>query len=88
MVQYNFIVASARVETDVSLPVRPQTGDVISLSAGVSTPHYLVHRVELFANSDIVNVHVQRFPDQLSAKLAIDGFRNMRNFLRDEDESK
>ncbi|MBS9335894.1 hypothetical protein [Fructobacillus papyrifericola] len=86
MVQYNFIVASARVETNVSLPVRPQAGDVISLSTGVNTPHYLVHRVEIFANSDVVNVHVQRFPDQLSAKLAIDGFRNMRNFLRDEAE--
>ncbi|MDD9139178.1 hypothetical protein H7198_06125 [Fructobacillus sp. CRL 2054] len=85
MVKYNFIVASARIETEISLPVRPQIGDVISLSLGVSSPHYLVHRVELFANSDIVNVHVQRFPDQLSAKLAIDGFRNTRNFLREED---
>ncbi|MBS9338290.1 hypothetical protein G6R29_01400 [Fructobacillus sp. M2-14] len=81
MVQYNFVVASARVETNVSLPITPQMGDVISLTTGVSTPHYLVHRVELFANSEVVNLHVQRFPDQLSAKLAIDGFRNMRNFI-------
>ncbi|GAP00501.1 hypothetical protein [Fructobacillus ficulneus] len=84
MVQYNFIVASARVETNVQLPLPPHKGDVISLSTGVSTPHYLVHRVELFANSDVVNVHVQRFSDQLSAKLAIDGFRNTRNFLRED----
>ncbi|MCO0831588.1 hypothetical protein NFX39_00565 [Fructobacillus sp. W13] len=81
MVQYNFVVASARVETNVSLPLAPRAGDVISLTTGVDTPHYLVQRVELFANSDVVNVHVQRFPDQLSAKLAIDGFRNTRGFV-------
>lgn len=81
MVQYNFILASARVETDVKLPITPSRGDIISLTTGVDMPHYLVQRVELFANSDIVNLHVQRFPDQLSAKLAIDGFRNTRNFL-------
>ena len=87
MVQYNFIVASARVETNVLLPIRPQKGDVISLSTGVTTPHYLVRRVELFADSDIVNIHVQRFPDQLSAKLAIDGFRNTRNFVRSDESN-
>ncbi|USS91989.1 hypothetical protein [Fructobacillus americanaquae] len=81
MVQYNFILASARVETDVKLPITPSRGDIISLTTGVDMPHYLVQRVELFANSDIINLHVQRFPDQLSAKLAIDGFRNTRNFL-------
>ncbi|GAP02236.1 phage protein [Fructobacillus pseudoficulneus] len=85
MVQYNLILASARVETDVKLPITPRRGDVISLSTGVNTPHYLVQRVELFADSDIVNLHVQRFPDQLSAKLAIDGFRNTRQFLKDEE---
>ncbi|MDF7636836.1 hypothetical protein PT274_00970 [Leuconostocaceae bacterium ESL0958] len=84
MVQYNLIVASARVETDIQLPLPPQRGDIISISTGVSTPHYLVHRVEFFANSDIVNLHVQRFPDQLSAKLAIEGFRNTRNYLGNE----
>ncbi|KRN53163.1 hypothetical protein IV71_GL000722 [Fructobacillus fructosus KCTC 3544] len=62
-------------------------GDVISLTTGVNTPHYLVQRVELFANSEIVNLHVQRFPDQLSAKLAIDGFRNTRDFVRSDEGS-
>lgn len=85
MVQYNFVVASARVETNVSLPLAPHAGDVISLTTGVDTPHYLVQRVELFANSDVVNVHVQRFPDQLSAKLAIDGFRNTRGFIKTDN---
>ncbi|CAH1849910.1 hypothetical protein [Convivina praedatoris] len=82
MPQYNFILASARVETDVKLPQVPQIGDVISMNSDVDSPHYLVCRIELFANSDIVNVHVQRFANQLSAKLAIDGFRNNRNFIQ------
>ncbi|CAK8053766.1 hypothetical protein [Eupransor demetentiae] len=81
MAQYNFIISSARVETDVKLPQAPHAGDVISMGSDVHSPHYLVQRIELFANSDVVNVHVQRFPDQLAAKLAIPGFRNNRSFI-------
>ncbi|MDF7626582.1 hypothetical protein PUF88_01520 [Lactobacillaceae bacterium L1_55_11] len=81
MPQYNLIISSARVETNIQLPQAPQVGDIISVSTDVSSPHYLVHRIELFVDSNVVNLHVQRFADQLSAKLAVDGFRNNRDFL-------
>lgn len=71
------LVDSGKNIHNVKLPSCPRRGDVISLAEPKSHV-YLVLRVEYVVNSEIVNLHVKTFVNQLSAINEIEGFRNRR----------
>lgn len=62
----------------MTLPAIPTIGSVIARSADHKSEHYLVKCVEYVNGHESVNLHVQPFPNQVSAVNAIDGFRNSR----------
>lgn len=62
----------------MTLPAIPTIGSVIAKSADHKSEHYLVKCVEYVNGHDTVNLHVQPFPNQISAVNAVDGFRNSR----------
>ena len=66
------------IKSAISLPCVPNKGDVISADADYKSEHYLVKAVQYTASLDSVTLHVQVFPNQISAVNAIDGFRNSR----------
>lgn len=71
------IMINGRVEPlSMTLPAVPTIGSVIAKSADHKSEHYLVKRVEYVNGHDTVNLHVQPFPNQISAVNAVDGFRN------------
>ena len=73
------IMINGRVESlSMTLPAVPTIGSVIAKSADHKSEHYLVKRVEYVNGHDTVNLHVQPFPNQISAINAVDGFRNSR----------
>lgn len=73
------IVIDGRVESvPMTLPAVPTIGSVIARSADHKSEHYLVKCVEYINGHKSVNLHVQPFPNQVSAVNAIDGFRNSR----------
>lgn len=73
------IMINGRVEPlSMTLPAVPTIGSVIAKSADHKSEHYLVKRVEYVNEHDTVNLHVQPFPNQISAVNAVDGFRNSR----------
>ncbi len=73
------IMIDGRVEPPLmTLPTIPTIGSVIAKSADHKSEHYLVKCVEYVNGHESVNLHVQPFPNQISAVNAIDGFRNSR----------
>ena len=73
------IMINGRVEPlSMTLPAVPTIGSVIANSADHKSEHYLVKCVEYVNGHDTVNLHVQPFPNQISAVNAVDGFRNNR----------
>ncbi len=74
-----YIVVDGRSEPfPVTLPSVPRRGDVVTGSTDNKTPYYLVKCIEYISGHETVNLHVQPFPNQISAVNAIDGFRNSR----------
>lgn len=76
MQDYSLIDNGKRIQS-VKLPNCPSRGDVISL-ADPKSHVYLVLRVEYVVNSEIVNLHVKTFVNQLGAVNEVEGFRNNR----------
>ncbi|ONK25703.1 hypothetical protein BVE86_09335 [Streptococcus azizii] len=73
------IVIQGRVEPiPMTLPAIPTIGSVIARTADHKSEHYLVKCVEYVNGHNTINLHVQPFPNQVSAINAIDGFRNSR----------
>ncbi len=73
------IVIDGRTEpVPMTLPAIPTIGSVIARSADHKSEHYLVKCVEYVNGHESVNLHVQQFPNQVSAVNAVDGFRNSR----------
>ena len=73
------IMTNGRVEPlSMTLPAVPTIGSVIAKSADHKSEHYLVKCVEYVNGHDTVNLHVQPFPNQISAVNAVDGFGNSR----------
>lgn len=73
------IMINGHVEhAPMTLPAIPIIGSVIAKSADHKSEHYLVKCVEYVNGHDTVNLHVQPFPNQISAVNAVDGFRNGR----------
>lgn len=71
------IMINGHVEpAPMTLPAIPIIGSVIAKSADHKSEHYLVKCVEYVNGHDTVNLHVQPFPNQISAVNAVDGFRN------------
>lgn len=64
----------------LNLPAIPHRGDLVT-SVDYKDPQYLVHRVEFPIGSDSIYLHVQKFPNQITAINAIKGFRNQRGWL-------
>ncbi len=79
MITCNLIVEGRR-ETQLELPEVPRRGDLIS-NVNPKLPVYLVHRIEFVSGFDGPNIHVQKFANQLSAVINVDGFRNKRGWL-------
>lgn len=74
-----YIVIDGHVEPiSMTLPAIPTSGSVIARSSDPKSEYYLVKCVEYINKHDTVNLHVQPFPNQISAVNAIDGFRNSR----------
>nr|DAJ16123.1 MAG TPA: hypothetical protein [Siphoviridae sp. ctSIv21] len=73
------ITIDGRVDSvPMTLPAIPAIGSVIAKSADHKSEHYLVKCVEYVNGHESVNLHVQPFPNQISAVNAVDGFRNSR----------
>nr|DAN93696.1 MAG TPA: hypothetical protein [Caudoviricetes sp.] len=73
------IMINGHVEpVPMALPAIPTIGSVIAKSADHKSEHYLVKCVEYVNGHKSVNLHVQPFPNQISAVNAVDGFRNSR----------
>ena len=73
------IVIDGRVEPiPMTLPAIPTTGSLVARLADHKSEHYLVKCVEYINEHESVNLHVQPFPNQISAVNAVDGFRNNR----------
>lgn len=73
------IVIDGRVEpVPMTFPAIPTIGSVVARSADHKSEHYLVKCVEYINGHESVNLHVQPFPNQISAVNAVDGFRNNR----------
>lgn len=73
------IMIDGRVEpVPMTLPAIPTIGAVVARSADHKSEHYLVKCVEYVNGHETVNLHVQPFPNQISAVNAVDGFRNSR----------
>lgn len=62
----------------LDLPSVPAKGDIIAQSTDHKSEHFLVKCVEYIDGHNSVNLHVQSFPNQISAINTIDGFRNNR----------
>ena len=74
-----YIVIDGRVEpVPMTLPAIPTIGSVVARSADHKSEHCLVKCVEYVNGHESVNLHVQPFPNQVSAVNTIDGFRNSR----------
>ena len=74
-----YIIVNGRTNREpLSLPKIPNRGDIVSSSPDPKTACYFVNRVEYITGRDAVNLHVQEFPNQISAVNAINGFRNSR----------
>ena len=73
------IVIDGHVESvPMTLPAIPAIGSIIAESSDHKSEHYLVKCVEYVNGHESVNLHVQPFPNQISAVNAVDGFRNSR----------
>lgn len=74
-----YIVIDGHTEAvPMTLPSIPTIDSVIARSSDPQSEYYLVKCVEYINGHDTVNLHVQPFPNQVSAANAIDGFRNSR----------
>lgn len=73
------ITVRGRLVEELTLPEVPRRGELVS-NVNPKQPTYLVNRVEMFPNSETVTLHVQEFPNQIAAVIAIDGFRNDRGW--------
>jgi len=75
-----YLIVNGRSDGSANLSAVPNRGDIISLGDH-KAPHYLVHRVEYLNNSDTVNLHVQKFANEVSCVNAVSGYRNDRSFV-------
>ncbi|UNL39970.1 hypothetical protein G8B24_01590 [Limosilactobacillus reuteri] len=75
-----YLIVNGRSDGHVMLPSIPNRGDIVSLGDH-KAPHYLVHRVEYRNNSALVNLHVQKFANEVSCVNAVSGYRNDRSFV-------
>lgn len=78
MITCRIVINGHAEPVPMALPAIPTIGSVIARSADHKSAHYLVKCVEYVNGHDSVNLHVQHFPNQVSAVNAIDGFRNSR----------
>ncbi|MDY5628882.1 hypothetical protein [Limosilactobacillus coleohominis] len=76
------LVVNGKTDGKVSIPNVPNIGDIISLG-DYKAPHYLVLRVEYRNNTKGVNLHVQKFANEVACCNAIDGYRNDRGFVKE-----
>lgn len=78
MITCHIVVDGKSRPIPLTLPNVPAKGDIIVQSPDHKSEHYLVKCVEYVNGHNSVNLHVQPFPNQVSAVNAVDGFRNSR----------
>lgn len=78
MITCRIVIDGNAESVPMTLPAIPTIGSVIARSSDHKSEHYLVKCVEYVNGHESVNLHVQPFPNQVSAVNAIDGFRNSR----------
>ncbi|GGE26506.1 hypothetical protein GCM10011510_04640 [Streptococcus himalayensis] len=78
MITCHIVIEGHTEPVPMILPTIPSIGSVIARSSDPKSEHYLVKCVEYVHGHDTVNLHIQAFPNQISAVNAIDGFRNNR----------
>lgn len=77
-----YLINNGRSDGHVMLPAVPNRGDIISLG-DYKAPHYLIHRVEYRNGSDTVSLHVQKFANETSCCVAVNGYRNSNGFVKE-----
>lgn len=68
------LIESGKRISDLFLPSTPRKGDIIS-NVDPKKSVYLVLRVEYVIGFEEVNLHVQKFTNQLAAIHDVEGFR-------------
>lgn len=78
MITCHIVIDGHDEPVPMTLPAISTIGSIVARSADHKSEHYLAKCVEYINGHESVNLHVQPFPNQISAVNAVDGFRNSR----------